>query len=1106
MATYKSFNEIVSVMIEQLKLVQPNLDTKPGTVSRDLFIDLPADQLEKLYRLISLVSEKQSPDTAIGTDLDRYASNYGLVRNPGSAATGLVIFTTNVITADMPIPSGSLVTSRSGVNFKTVGNYFFSSSDKGRHAATASRLKRALQQAGISDKYAIEVPIQAVRVGTSGNISNYQLVSHNLDFDMKVVNLSSTGGGGGQESDAQFRARVSSIFSGANTGTAQGYRNAILSISGVSDALVVQPGNSLMLRDGTEVIEINDGTKRIISSGTGGKVDIYLLGKQLTEISDSFIFTDSSGIGKINDERNDYILGQGSLDKTLTSEERRLQSLSSGVLPLQPVQELVSVSGSSSGILSPKVTSSSGIVSGNYELIKDTNPDTGGSPFGFDKLHFISGNKNVSAESTVKTSFNDISRLNYSDITDISDVYSNIQISNENSTVSIADKSIIKTLHSPINSVSTIQNKTTGEFYTIESQEIDQETGLNLTGEIKISGKSLPNQSDILAVSYSWRKYFDKYVDYNGFSLRSSSVGVNTPDSIDWGFSSLIFEEESTIERSDDGNSYIVNLLNEISRISSVFLQEKEESTIQSVLISGVSKKAIILSSVASISNINRITNSFGMEIFNTAKGDGYFSGVTIVLPSDSQCSVGDSVIVYFNKVEIYNIENTDSSFYGSTIVLSSDSILESNGLLDTIFDAYSGGGTVYGSYFANLEIMLTKYPLSSGPFSGSEDLAQFSDASFLTIDPSYQPVIFKFDSLSNVVGYVKYSPTNLVLDISDSVKPGKIKITGTSLTRADFTTTYGIDASGLTFNLESYIKNLFEKSTLDSSYYIARIDEAFIMDDFGQKIFSFDILGYNVVNNKYDVTFSSKNSSLNNFKFTLPSTENNLSASLSSGTKIVVRLLVAKEGDFEEVYFSSNGRAYSSKSYGFISRISASSGFRGSAGNIIGNLTAYVNNQPATNTVFFSDYKFLAPKEGERITIRYNLNRLLIDATNAVEGVRPISADVLVKEASELLVDVSGQILINDNQSQNTNFIIQNAADEISRLLSTGSLGATIDYSDIISVVSRVSGVDSVNISLFNISGNTGRKSFIRALDNQTINPGNIFLEAVTRKDFRIS
>jgi len=1103
MPIYKTFNEIVSIMIEQLKLVQPNLDTKPGTVSRDLFIDLPADQLEKLYKLISMVSNKQSPDTAIGTDLDRYASNYSLTRRYGSPSLGVAIFTINSIFADIPIPSGTIVTSKSGINFKTVGNYFFSSSEKGRHAATAARIKKSLQIAGISDKYAIEVPIQAVRSGISGNLSSYQITNHNLDFEIKVINLSSTSGGSEGESDSQFRNRVSSLFSGANTGTALGYRNAILGINGISDTLIVEPGNSLMLRDGTEVIETNDGTKRIISSGTGGKVDIYILGKQLVEVAESFIFTDSSGVGNISDERNDYVLGQGTLDVTLTSEERRLLSISSGDLPLQPVSNIVSVSGSSSGILSSKLVSSLGVVSGNYELIKDTNPDTGGSPFCFDRIHFISGSKSVSAESIIKKSYNAISRLNYTDVNNIDYLYSDIIVTSENSNVSIADKSIIKTLHSPIFSVSSVQNKTTGEYYVVEALELNSETGLNDSGTFKISGKNLPNQSDILAVSYSWRKYYDKYVDYNGYALRSQYAS-SVIDSVDWGYSNFVREEESLIQRSDDGNSYIVNVANNISRIHSLFFQKIETLLIQSVVL-GSSAKNVVIVSDSEIKNVSRITNLLGMEVFNTAKSDGYFSGTTIVLPSDSPSIVGDSVIVYYNKIELYNIDNTDASFYNQIINLPSDSILDSNGLVDIIFDAYTGEQPVYVSYYAELETLMTKYSLSSAPITGNESNSSLFDSALAKINPSIQPIVFKLDSSSNIVDYSKYTPTQLLIELSDAVKPGKIRINGNTLTRATFEITYGVDAVGLTFNLSSYIKNLFSQTTLDSSYYIARVDEVYVVDS-GKKISSFDILGYQILNNKYDVGFSKSSSSLSETKFTLLPNQTNSAISLSSGTKISVTLLVAKEGDSEDIYFSGNGRVYSSKTYATIRKISIASGFRGSAGNIIGNIVMYTGNQPSSNNVFFADYNFLAPKEGERISIRYNLNRLLSDATIGIENVRPIAADVLVKEASELLVDISGQILVNDNQLQNTDFIVQNAADQISKILSTNILGATVDYSDLISAAAKVSGVDSVNISLFNISGSTGRKSFIRALDNQTINPGNIFLEAVSRKDFRIS
>ena len=68
MAIFRSFREIVNSMLERLKLVQPNLDTKTGTVARDLFVDIPADQIERLHSALLLVSQKQSPELATGKD------------------------------------------------------------------------------------------------------------------------------------------------------------------------------------------------------------------------------------------------------------------------------------------------------------------------------------------------------------------------------------------------------------------------------------------------------------------------------------------------------------------------------------------------------------------------------------------------------------------------------------------------------------------------------------------------------------------------------------------------------------------------------------------------------------------------------------------------------------------------------------------------------------------------------------------------------------------------------------------------------------------------------------------------------------------------------
>jgi len=94
--------------IERLRLVQPNLDTKPGTVSRDLFIDLNAEQLANFYNELRTVSLLQSFLSATGNDLSRLGANFGVVRNQGTNATGVAVFTTNNLDLDILILDGKL--------------------------------------------------------------------------------------------------------------------------------------------------------------------------------------------------------------------------------------------------------------------------------------------------------------------------------------------------------------------------------------------------------------------------------------------------------------------------------------------------------------------------------------------------------------------------------------------------------------------------------------------------------------------------------------------------------------------------------------------------------------------------------------------------------------------------------------------------------------------------------------------------------------------------------------------------------------------------------------------------------------------------------------
>src|SRR5579885_1981180 len=118
MVTIRNANEIIANLIDFFRLVQPDLDTKPGTVARDLFIDAPASQLSLLYDELSGVSNKQSLRLVTGTDLDKLAKNFGIVRKQSTPSQGVALLTFSSITAPVNINKGDLVTSTSGLTFQ----------------------------------------------------------------------------------------------------------------------------------------------------------------------------------------------------------------------------------------------------------------------------------------------------------------------------------------------------------------------------------------------------------------------------------------------------------------------------------------------------------------------------------------------------------------------------------------------------------------------------------------------------------------------------------------------------------------------------------------------------------------------------------------------------------------------------------------------------------------------------------------------------------------------------------------------------------------------------------------------------------------------------
>ena len=138
--------------------------------------------------------------------------------------------------------------------------------------------------------------------------------------------------------------------------------------------------------------------------------------------------------------------------------------------------------------------------------------------------------------------------------------------------------------------------------------------------------------------------------------------------------------------------------------------------------------------------------------------------------------------------------------------------------------------------------------------------------------------------------------------------------------------------------------------------------------------------------------------------------------------------------------------------------------------------------------------------KTNERITIEYNQNILISDVTFDIESIRPINADVLVKAATPILVDISLAIVVTNDFINSSVIVQQNVRDAVTSALNAQALGTIVDASDLSSVASNVSGVDRVRIISFNKSDLPGSVLSISAQKNQYIQANNVVVNVEKR------
>lgn len=683
-------------MIELLKVLQPSADSKPGTVVRDLLIEMPASQISLLYDQLADVSSLQSLRTVSGSDLDNLLSNYGLSRKSSAKSSGLVLLTFNSIPAPIAINKGDLAYASNGTSYQITNGLSVNPANINLYRSIATKYKNDLDFLGVSDIYAVEATVQATTPGSAGNISKYGIVKINTPGVSNISNIFSFTGGSDQEDDASFRNRGLAIFSGSSTGTALGYRNTALTDSDVLDALIIEPGDPLMTRDGTVVVKNADGTYNILSEGTGGKVDIIILGSRLIEYTDSFIYQDKSNQSDPTDDRNLFVLGQIVGDENKTINRRRIDDLANGTLPVQPVEDLLEVSGSLSGSnFTAKNVDQYGRVSGNYEILKDTGAFAG-SPFGLDKFHWVSDRISLFEEDRIKSKFNGQDNLTFTDVIQIPAIQQNISITNENSKVYSGDRSIIQLLHLPASNITRVFNVNTGERYIVTDQNIDGSDSVNTTGRVRISGNTLPSTSDVMQVDYTWIVSFDPFIDYDGKILNNNPRPSN--DSVDWDMSNAVRNELTTFTQNTDGAFYSGFVKHPVSVVLSAN-QFKQATGVVSEVMSGnfLGRLSVLVSELLEpVDSVDNITlQNDTLEVYNTIDSDGSFSNervavlsqikynATIILPTDTPAVVGDKATVYFNQADVFTVGTSVGNFSANQITIPTTNLTASS---DTTF------------------------------------------------------------------------------------------------------------------------------------------------------------------------------------------------------------------------------------------------------------------------------------------------------------------------------------------------------------------------------------------------------------------------------------
>ena len=316
----RNTKDVQESLIDQIQKIDGTIDVKAGTITRDVMIDPPSDEFERLYIILDFLHKSQSfltllpfddanndqisdpvltstnknnlrkalyiteenansVQTLIDSAFSKLAGNVNIKRKEPQKSLGQVLlYSRRTPTKTTYFNSGSTVGTLSDgttptVTFSLLTDFILTLDDINNKNYYNSTTKR----------YEILLDIEAVNAGYAGNVDadRITLAISGIDPSFGVTNPNPTEFGEDIESNYDLSQRAILAFVSVDAGTEGGYLATTLGTPNVKRCKIISAGEELMMRDIDPL--------RLVH--TFGKVDIYLQGSAQSSYTEKFGFT-----------------------------------------------------------------------------------------------------------------------------------------------------------------------------------------------------------------------------------------------------------------------------------------------------------------------------------------------------------------------------------------------------------------------------------------------------------------------------------------------------------------------------------------------------------------------------------------------------------------------------------------------------------------------------------------------------------------------------------------------------------------------------------------------------------------------------------------------